>query len=110
MTNQLKEHILILINIILKVFVSRTTSVLFISKYVTFRNIKPILRKEEDKVPDTKRELSPELAKISALVTGQPKQKSNSSKILSLRYYLFSMLEFFYFYLFFILFCVLIYI
>lgn len=53
---------------------------------MTFRNIKPILRKEEDKVPETKRELSPELAKISALVTGQPKQKSVSSKIIYLQF------------------------
>ncbi|XP_014613902.1 PREDICTED: transcription initiation factor TFIID subunit 3 isoform X2 [Polistes canadensis] len=40
--------------------------------------IKPLLKKPDE---DTKREPSPELAKISALVTRPPKQKSASKKI-----------------------------
>lgn len=44
-----------------------------------YRNIKPIVKKDEDEdlssTDNMKRELSPELAKISALVTGQPKPK-----------------------------------
>ncbi|KAK5639381.1 hypothetical protein RI129_011873 [Pyrocoelia pectoralis] len=44
-------------------------------------NIKPIIKKEEDTVElkEVKREMSPELAKISALVTGQPKPKSTTT-------------------------------
>lgn len=47
-----------------------------------YRNIKPIVKKEEDEAQssgDIKRELTPELAKISALVTGQPKPKLNTT-------------------------------
>ncbi|KAF5283385.1 hypothetical protein FQA39_LY04761 [Lamprigera yunnana] len=40
-------------------------------------HIKPIIKKDEERVEtlEMKREMSPELAKISALVTGQPKPK-----------------------------------
>lgn len=45
--------------------------------FISSRNIKPVVKKEEEEVKvDVKREMSPELAKISALVTGQPKSKS----------------------------------
>lgn len=43
-----------------------------------FRTIKPLLKKPEEEI--TKREPSPELAKISALVTRPPKQKAPSKK------------------------------
>lgn len=47
-----------------------------------FSTIKPILKKEEEPtVTDTVREMSPELAKISALVTGQPKPKSTTTTV-----------------------------
>lgn len=42
-----------------------------------FRTIKPLVKKPDEEV---KREPSPELAKISALVTRPPKQKSASKK------------------------------
>ncbi|XP_025833542.1 transcription initiation factor TFIID subunit 3 isoform X2 [Agrilus planipennis] len=46
-------------------------------------NIKPVVKKDEEPMlpdsTDSKREMSPELAKISALVTGQPKPKSSSA-------------------------------
>lgn len=42
-----------------------------------YRTIKTLLKKPED---ETKREPSPELAKISALITRPPKQKSASKK------------------------------
>ncbi|KAF5280968.1 hypothetical protein FQR65_LT14906 [Abscondita terminalis] len=44
-------------------------------------NIKPIIKKEEEpvEIKEAKREMSPELVKISALVTGQPKPKSSPS-------------------------------
>lgn len=41
-------------------------------------NIKPIIKKEEPSSPERKRETSPGLAKISALVTGPPKPKNPS--------------------------------
>ncbi|XP_050513035.1 transcription initiation factor TFIID subunit 3 [Diabrotica virgifera virgifera] len=45
-------------------------------------NIKPIVRKNEDIIPERKREPSPVgLAKISALVTGPPKPKSTLSPV-----------------------------
>ena len=45
------------------------------------RNIKPVIKKGEPEFDavEEKREMSPELAKISALVTGQPKPKSTNS-------------------------------
>lgn len=42
-----------------------------------FRTIKPLVKKPDE---EAKREPSPELAKISALVTRPPKQKSASKK------------------------------
>ncbi|KRT79557.1 PHD finger motif containing protein, partial [Oryctes borbonicus] len=47
-------------------------------------NIKPIVKKEEEPPVinnDQTREMSPELAKISALVTGQPKPKNTQNNI-----------------------------
>ena len=48
-----------------------------IIREMCYRTIKTLLKKPED---ETKREPSPELAKISALVTRPPKQKSASKK------------------------------
>lgn len=48
-----------------------------IIREMCYRTIKTLLKKPED---ETKREPSPELAKISALVTRPPKQKSTSKK------------------------------
>lgn len=58
------------------------THIVFNNAYIIiremcYRTIKTLLKKPED---ETKREPSPELAKISALVTRPPKQKSASKK------------------------------
>ncbi|XP_031336162.1 transcription initiation factor TFIID subunit 3 isoform X3 [Photinus pyralis] len=47
------------------------------------KNIKPIVKKEEEpvEIKEVKREMSPELAKISALVTGQPKPKTTTNHV-----------------------------
>lgn len=45
--------------------------------FVLCRTIKPLVKKPDEEI---KREPSPELAKISALVTRPPKQKSTSKK------------------------------
>jgi len=52
------------------------TQIIIITSYY-FRTIKPLVKKPDEEI---KREPSPELAKISALVTRPPKQKSASKK------------------------------
>ncbi|GJQ67755.1 hypothetical protein Trydic_g21073 [Trypoxylus dichotomus] len=52
------------------------------TRKLIFRNIKPIVKKEEEPpAPTEPLECAPELAKISALVTGQPKPRSTQNNI-----------------------------